>query len=399
MRVLVLSDTPFLPAAAGNRARIGAMLRYLASAGHELGLLLQPAVDRVEWDVPGMRAAVAWLEIADAPAPGLLARVAGRVARATAPRAGDPAPPIGIDDWCPSAFRARARARIDAWRPDVVLVEYVFLSACLTDLPDGGPDSGPVRVIDTHDVMHRRRAVYDAVGMAPQWFHTTADDERRGLLRADLVLAMQDDEAAALRALVPERTVLTVPHAMPVRPAPTDAARPARLLFVASYNDLNVRGLTWFLDAAWPALRARVPDVELVVCGNIAAKLGPLPPGVVARGFVERPDDEYAAARVVLSPLAGGTGLKVKAVDALCQGRPVVATTPGAYGLAHGLDEGVLVADEPAAFADAVHALLADPDRWARAVAGATAHAARRFAPDVAFAPLVAELERRRAGR
>ena len=394
MRVLVLSDTPFLPAAAGNRARIGTMLRYLAAAGHEIGVLLLPAADRAEWDVPAMRAAVAWLEVAEIPPPGVLARVAGRLARAVSPRPGDPAPAIGVDDWCPPPFRARARARIDAWMPDVVLVEYVFLSACLADLPAGRA----VRVIDTHDVMHRRRAVYDALAMAPQWFHTTAAEERRGLLRADLVLAMQDDEADALRALVPERTVLTVPHALPVRPAPPAAARPARVLFVASYNDLNVRGLIWFLDAVWPALRARLPDVELVVCGNVAEKLGAPPPGVVVRGFVEQPDDEYAAARVVLSPLPGGTGLKVKAVEALCHGRPVVATAAGAHGLAHGVDEGVMVADDPPAFADAVHALLVDDARWARAVAGAAAHAARRFTPDAAFGPLVAELERRRTG-
>jgi len=53
MRVLVLSDTPFLPQAAGNRARIASMIAWLTGAGHEVGALLLPAVDRAEWDVDG----------------------------------------------------------------------------------------------------------------------------------------------------------------------------------------------------------------------------------------------------------------------------------------------------------------------------------------------------------
>jgi len=234
--------------------------------------------------------------------------------------------------------------------------------------------------------------------MKPQWFHTTAAEERRGLLRADLVLAIQDDEAAVLRALVPERQVLTVPHAHPLRPGPPEAAHAGRLLLVASYNDVNVHGLTWFLDAVWPLLRASVPGTELVVCGNIATKLGALPPGVVVRGFVPRIDDEYAAARVVLCPALGGTGLKVNAVDALCHGLPVVATSAGAVGLELGEANGVLVADDSGDFASAVRGLLDDEARWRRVAVAAAAQATRRFTSEAVFAPFVAEIERRRAG-
>ena len=377
MRILVLSNTPFLPADAGNRARIDRMLAHLAGAGHEIAMLMLPAPDRPEWDEDGMRARLAWLEVASDPdAPRPLARARRLVTRAL--RGATAA--LGVDDWCPPWFRARARDCVASWAPDVVLVEYVFLSACLDGLP---PARRPVTVIDAHDVMHRRRAVYDTVGLAPQWFHTTADEERRGLARADVVLAIQDEEAGAFRALVPDRLVLTVPHAEPVRPAPPDAAEPRRLLFVASYNDVNVRGLAWLLDDVWPRLDA----AELVVCGTIAAKLGALPAGVVARGFVPSLDDEYAAARVVVCPALGGTGLAVKAVSALCHGRPIVATPAAAAGLAHGDAEGVLVGADAHAFAAAVTALLDDPARWRRAVAGAVAQATRRFAPDAAFAP------------
>ena len=172
--------------------------------------------------------------------------------------------------------------------------------------------------------MHRRRAVYDAAGLRPRWFHTTYAEERRGLARADIVLAIQDEERAVFREMLPGKTVLTVPHGQAVTPAPAALAQPGRLLFVASHNDLNVRGLEWFVDAVWPAVRAASPAAELHVCGTIAGKLRPMPAGIALRGALPTFDAEYAAARVVINPVPPGTGLPIKVVEALCHGRPVV---------------------------------------------------------------------------
>ena len=56
--------------------------------------------------------------------------------------------------------------------------------------------------------------------MAPRWFHTTYEQERRGLLRADIVLAINSTDAHVLERMVPEKTVLVAPHGESVRPAP-----------------------------------------------------------------------------------------------------------------------------------------------------------------------------------
>ncbi len=390
MRILFVSNTPFLPPTAGNRARIDQMISYLGAAGHEVAMLMIPAPDRAEWDVSGMRERLAWLDVVEDPSGrgarrNLVARAWRRAHRLTF---GDDAP-LGVDAWCPRWFRTAVRARVAAWRPDVVLVEYVFLSACLPGLAD----AGCVTAIDTHDLMHARRAVYDAAGIPLQWFHTTYRAERRGLRRADLVVAIQEGEADVLRGMVPPARVITVPHARPVHPAPLAAAHPRRLLLVASYNDVNVSGFEWLCDAVWPRLRAAVPDVDLVVCGNIAEKLGALPAGVRALGYVPSLADEYAAARVVVTPVPAGTGLLIKLVDGLCHGRPVVSTPAGAAGVDAGEADGVFVAGDAADFAEAVRVLLADDDRWRRSVAAAAAYAGRCFAPETVFAPFVRRLE------
>jgi glycosyltransferase involved in cell wall biosynthesis len=375
-RLLVVSNTPFLPATAGNRERIRQMVSWLARRGWEVSVLLLPDADVETWDVAGMERTVARVEVARPPARGLLARVTSHLRGGEAPA--DSGAPIGVDDWCPDWFRARVRAVVRAARPDVALVEYVFLSACLDDLPT----PRPLAVIDTHDVMHRRRATYATAGVPLRWFHTTRAEEARGLARADVVLAISDEEATVLREMAPE--VLTVPHARDVAPAPLDAGVAGRVLYVASHNDLNVAAYEWLVTNVWPALRAAVPAAELVVCGTIGEKLGPPPAGVVVRGAVESLAAEYARARVVVNPAPSGTGLPVKTVEALCHGRPVVATPAGAGGIAGG----VTTESDASRFAEAVVRLLTDTGEWRRLAADAATTARARFSPEAAFAAL-----------
>jgi succinoglycan biosynthesis protein ExoO len=228
--------------------------------------------------------------------------------------------------------------------------------------------------------------------MAPRWFYTSRDEERRGLARADVVLAITAEDARTFAEMLPTTRVLTVPYGEPVHPALPEAALPNRLLCVASDNDLNVDGFRWLFAEVWPLVRAARP-AELVVCGGVCDKLGTVPEGVVLRGFVPDLEAEYARARLVLSPLRGGTGMKVKVVAALCRGRPVVATRAGATGVQTDGTPSLTIRDDGRGFAEAVLDLLTDETRWRRAVASAGAEARRLLAPEMALAPLAICLE------
>jgi glycosyltransferase involved in cell wall biosynthesis len=385
MRVLVVSNSPFQPADAGNRRRIDRMIAYLREHGIEVGMLLLPDPYAGTCDPGGMAARLDHLELAAPPRPRHLAlRAVRRFGRLIRRHSSET---VDVDAWCPTWFRERTAALIRSWRPDAVLVQYVFLSACLD-----GRDAGTLGIIDTHDLMHHRAAAYAAAGLTPQWFRTSYEEERRGLLRADAVLAISESDATVLRRMLPTRDVLFVPHGAVSAPAPMDAAAPARVLFVASYNDLNVAGLSWFLETAWDALRGVVPGIELVVCGTIAEKLGPLPAGVSVRGFVPALAEEYARARVVIDPVRGATGLHVKLVEALGHGRPVVSTAAVAQA---GDGDGVLVADTPDTFVQTIQQLVEDEALWRQTCAAAAVRATREFSPDVAFAPLLRWLRER----
>ena len=101
----------------------------------------------------------------------------------------------------------------------------------------------------------------------------------------------------------------------------------------------------------------------------------------------------YAGARVAVVPLRFGAGMKLKVVEALRDGVPLVTTPIGAQGLP-GVEAVAAVATEPLSIADAVCRLLTDDDAWVRASAGQIDYAKARFSEEALSASLLAGFER-----
>jgi polysaccharide biosynthesis protein PslH len=126
----------------------------------------------------------------------------------------------------------------------------------------------------------------------------------------------------------------------------------------------NVDALTWFAREVLPRVQARRPDAHLVVVGKRPAPaLRQLARGGAVTIVGEVPDTRpyIAGAVVYIVPMRIGGGVRLKLLEALALEAPVVSTGMGAEGVA-GLcgGEHCLLADDPAAFAEAVLRLLAD---------------------------------------
>lgn len=152
------------------------------------------------------------------------------------------------------------------------------------------------------------------------------------------------------------------------------------------------------LERVWPLVRARNPGARLRLAGkgmephNFGGRAAAEAPGVEWCGEVPSATAFLAELGVLLYPLTAGSGAKVKVLEALALGVPVVSTPDGAEGLAS--RAGVVVETGDHELAAAALALLGDSD--ARRAAGAEAYSnfASNHAPAVAAAP-VRELYRR----
>ena len=114
--------------------------------------------------------------------------------------------------------------------------------------------------------------------------------------------------------------------------------------------------------------------------------------GVVVHGRVDDLAAHYAAADLCINPVRHGGGLKIKTVEALAHGRPLVASLHGVRSLEVHKGRAFLVADDGAAFAAAIQHLVAHPDEALRLAQAGSALAAAQFGPEACYGPLLRTL-------
>ena len=236
-----------------------------------------------------------------------------------------------------------------------------------------------------HDLFHARAQSLEAQSATDGVAVITEPQERAMLAKADAVIAIQSVEADYVRAALPDTRVIVAPMAANPAAAP-QVGEGASVLFVGSSTHPNVVGLQWLFDHVWPTVVAACPKIELVVAGNVNRAFHTAPAAVRFLGVAPDLAPLYRQAGVVISPLIVGSGLKIKLVEALAEGKAIVATTTTLQGVEAQVSGAVMVADTPQAFADAIIALVGDEALRAGMAAKALQAARDHFGPAACYA-------------
>jgi glycosyltransferase involved in cell wall biosynthesis len=227
------------------------------------------------------------------------------------------------------------------------------------------------RVLDLHNVDSDLAASYARSARPPRAQLAGLESrllrrmERAALASADVVVTVSEEDAGRLAADPAE--VLVCPNGWEPGPVLPPAAAPV-VLFTALFGwRPNVDAAVWFVTEVWPAVVARCRQARLLLVGKdpapaVRALAGPT---VEVTGTVPDVRPYLQRARVAVAPLLAGGGTRLKVLEALDAGRPVVGTSVGVAGLPRLAGSGVIVADAPAEMADALVTLLGDADRAA----------------------------------
>jgi glycosyltransferase involved in cell wall biosynthesis len=279
-----------------------------------------------------------------------------------------------------------------ARRFDVVNLESSYLGHCdLRQAPAG--ERLPRLVVDSHNIDYDLARQYSRAGGLCRRLYYAAN--WRKLRREELgtyrdangvYLCSTADERRLLDELPGARTAV-IPNAADVeyyRPRPTDPPPDGRTVVffgVLSYVP-NVDGVTHFVQDIWPRISAAHPKARCKIIGgrpppSLLALAGPR---VELTGFVPDLRPHLAAAAAVVVPLRLGGGTRLKIVEAMAMGKTIVSTTLGAEGIEAVPGRDLLIEDQPAAFADAVNRLLAQPRLAARIGQSARQLAVERYA-------------------
>jgi len=264
------------------------------------------------------------------------------------------------------------RAAVQALRPEKfdAIVAYRCDFAYMAGVLDH-----PNLILDIDDPEHIRRA--ESLHMLddgnPMWLRRLdlrrvrrfeIDCARRA--NACFVCQPRDAEPFQREGIEPiiVPNCVDVPEVCP--PRETAGAAP-HLLFVANLESArhspNVDGLLWFLREVWPRVRkhAPAPQCEFHIAGAIRGawrKEAEKHENVRVLGFIDDLPAAFRRASLTIAPIRFGTGTRIKILESMAWGCPVVSTTKGCEGLEVVHQRDLLVADEPAAFADACVRLL-----------------------------------------
>ncbi|MDP3939879.1 MAG: glycosyltransferase family 4 protein, partial [Deltaproteobacteria bacterium] len=155
--------------------------------------------------------------------------------------------------------------------------------------------------------------------------------ERRMIREADLVLVPSERERRALKDDDAQLNVVVVPNGVDcraLRPLPPTNGR--EILFVGAFTySPNVDAVIHFVDNVFPLLRRQLPDVTFRLVGRSpdpdVARLGERD-GVEVTGEVEDVEPFYRRSAICVAPLRAGGGTRLKILEAMAFGRPVVST-------------------------------------------------------------------------
>jgi glycosyltransferase involved in cell wall biosynthesis len=390
--------TPYLPhrrVGHGGGTAVRDLVTWLAKRHTVMVVaLVRPGEQDLVRDVAQLGVEVRGLPFLDNRARGASARCRlGRLRLAAWRRSLRSGYPLFVEKYAEAGLSELIRQAVVEFEPDAVQIEYLQMALQVRALRrwrDGQGRQTPRLVLNSHElgsVPRERRAA------------RTVNPLTRILLQAEAAAWIRLQRAASGWAdktlcVTPEdrrryenlggRNLATVPLGMDLaalqadwQPGSVDGRE--TYLFVGSFGHRpNVLAAEFLLAKVWPPMAAARPEAVLVLAGRGSDEfLETRRSGVdrvQALGFVDDLTPHFRNCRLFVAPLPEGGGIKIKILEAMARGVPVVTTPVGAEGIA-GQPDGVLtIAACDGGFADAVLRDIADP-----AGSRARAEEARRF--------------------
>jgi len=282
---------------------------------------------------------------------------------------------------------------------DIVQIEHSRMALYLEALP---PDTHSKRILVFHNIAAHQ---YDRIARIElksakrmrAWLHSQMLRrwEPRYAERFDRCIVVSEADRRLLISSNPRLRVDVVPNGVDTRLyqplALGEAQRPAVLVVGSMSYAPNADGALWFCNQILPRIRRALGEVEVWIVG-----ISPPPEvvrlsgdGVHVTGRVEDVVPYYRRSAVSVVPLRAGGGTRLKILEAMALGRPVVSTSIGCEGLDVVDGRHLLIADDPEQFAERTVRLLTDRALYQRLVAEARRLAETRYDWDVVTGQLL----------
>jgi polysaccharide biosynthesis protein PslH len=273
---------------------------------------------------------------------------------------------------------------------DVVQVESIHLMAYLPIIR--AARNHPLAICDWHNIeselMSRYRNREPNIlkrAYAGKTARLMSEFERRALREFDAHVVVSERDAERLRALNSDTRIFVIENGVDtdyysdvrIENAAAAQGEKNRLVFVGSMDyHANIDGTVNFAREVWPRLRARQPEMVFTIVGRNPGREVrelALTPGIEVTGTVDDVRPFYRKAVLSVVPLNIGGGSRLKILEAMAAGVPVVSTTLGAEGLNVQHGENILIADTSEQQIEAIVSLVENEEQRKHLIDGGRA--------------------------
>jgi sugar transferase (PEP-CTERM/EpsH1 system associated) len=288
-------------------------------------------------------------------------------------------------------MRQAFRKALTEFRPDAVHVDHLQMAQfldrdvrCATVLDEHNVESTIIRRI-----AETSRSPLTRLYAGLEW-PKLQRFELRACRESDLVLTVSEEDKAELMRQDPSlNNIETLPIGIDTDyfgPVSRQAGSKDILFLGTMYWPPNVECVHYFCREILPIVRKSIPDCTFTIAGQRPVKsvaaLGSNP-GIRVTGYVDDVRQVGSECGVFVVPLQAGSGVRVKILNAMSMGLPVVSTSVGAEGIDATPEKHLLTADTPQDFARAIVRTLEDPELAGRLGANARQLVCEKYSWDV----------------
>ena len=243
---------------------------------------------------------------------------------------------IHVDDWCGMEAMRAVGELCDRHEYDIAITNYPWMSAVFDRV-----HSYTRKVLLTHDsFVDRNRRMLEQGYPESGWVSIDQAGEQLACERSDVVVAMQEHEAEGFRKLVDADRVRVIgpifDRVATAFPDPTDKLR---IGYFGSSNWVNEQNLGEYLRH-WAADDDLCSRSEILIGGGVCETLKDFVPASLLQrvsptmvGRVNTPDEFFSRCDLIINPERGGTGIKIKTLEAMSHGCAILTTAGGSVGL------------------------------------------------------------------
>lgn len=227
-------------------------------------------------------------------------------------------------------------------------------------------------VLDEHNIDYiRLKAELDKSNLLKRFLgylilRNFKNEEIRALKKVDHIFACSEVDKNYFTKYVPKDKVTVVPNGVDCDYfKPTNITKENNILFMGllSYAP-NEDSLKYYFGKIHNSVKKQVKDVKIFIIGKDPPKwlekLSKKDNNIVITGFVEDVRDYIKNARVCICPLRYGSGTRLKILEYMASGKPVVSTSIGAEGIKVINKKNIFLADTPKEFSKGIINLLKD---------------------------------------